>query len=128
MNFGIFYQNKIRTKFDDAYWKIAHGIICLKQTWNSNKFNNHILTYFFSSSFQFKCWREKVLKFLRCYEYGEILVSSNRWPKEKNLKFNTGLWKFKIILLFVIYFIWMATGNHFWHAPHSSRVVRQDAH
>jgi len=34
----------------------------------------------------------------------------------------------KLILLFVIYFNWMATGNYFWHAPHSSGVVREDAH
>jgi hypothetical protein len=34
----------------------------------------------------------------------------------------------KLILLFVIYFNWMATGNYFWLAPHSSGVVHEDAH
>jgi hypothetical protein len=34
----------------------------------------------------------------------------------------------KIMFLFVIYFIWMAIGNHFWHASHSRGVIRQDAH
>jgi hypothetical protein len=34
----------------------------------------------------------------------------------------------KLILPFVIYFIWMATDNYFWHGPHSSGVIREDAH
>jgi hypothetical protein len=34
----------------------------------------------------------------------------------------------KLILLFVIYFNWIATGIFIWHAPHSSGVIREDTH
>jgi hypothetical protein len=64
-------------------------------------------------------WDQKAMSGLITMRYGHIYVDV--------IIFVSNCF-FKIIFPFVIYFIWMATGNHFWHSSQSSGVICQDAH